>query len=70
MFAIPILAELYLYLVSADQVERHESRPMSSIWSHNQALLPKPSNRKSGLIYFIWNEELETKACASIQECI
>lgn len=70
MFAILFMAELYLKLVSADQVERHESQPMSNIWSHNQASLSKPSNRKSGLIRFIWNEELETKTCASIQECI
>lgn len=40
MFAILILAEPYLKLVSADQVERHESHPVSNIWSHNQALLP------------------------------
>lgn len=70
MFAILILAELYLKQVSADQVERHESQPMSNTWSHNQASLPKSSNRKSGLIHFIWNKELETKTCASIQKCI
>lgn len=70
MSATPILAELNLKLESADQVERHESHPMSNIWSHNQASLPKPSNRKSGIIHFIWNEELETETYACIQECI